>query len=172
MTARTPFPPRRLARPLALALLVVGFSALLLGRAQAGGGHYYPPVADPVVREECGSCHLAFAPSMLPARSWQKMMGELQNHFGDDASVEPATARRIADYLVANAGDSAAGRPYAGKLLRGVPPEAAPQRISELPKWRKEHREVPDWEWRHKEVRTRANCLACHTAADRGDYSD
>ena len=51
-------------RPLALGLLVLGFSAIVLGRAQAGGSHFYPPVADPVVKEECGSCHLAFAPSM------------------------------------------------------------------------------------------------------------
>jgi hypothetical protein len=49
-------------RPLALGLLVLGFSAIVLGRAQAGGSHFYPPVADPVVKEECGSCHLAFRP--------------------------------------------------------------------------------------------------------------
>lgn len=159
-------------RPLALGLAAVAFLTLVLGRAQAGGGHYYPPVADPVVKEECGSCHLAFAPSMLPARSWQRMMGELKNHFGDDASVDAATARRIADYLVANAADSAAGARYGGKLQRGVAAGAAPQRISELPKWVREHREVPAWEWKHKEVRTRANCTACHTDAERGYYDD
>ena len=35
-------------RPLVLGLLAVGFSALIFSRAQAGGGHYYPPVTDPV----------------------------------------------------------------------------------------------------------------------------
>ncbi len=159
-------------RPLALGLVAVAFSALVLGRAQAGGGHYYPPVADPVVKEECGSCHLAFAPSMLPARSWQKMMGELKNHFGDDASVDAATAARISAYLVANAADSAAGSRYSGKLQRGVAAAAEPQRITELPKWQREHRKVPDWEWKHKEVRTRANCAACHSDAERGYYDD
>ncbi|MDP3338305.1 MAG: hypothetical protein Q8S51_16135, partial [Rhodoferax sp.] len=82
-------------RPLVLSLLVIGFSALILGRAQAGGGHFYAPVADAVVKEECGGCHLAFAPSMLPARSWTRMMADLANHFGDDASVDPATAKKI-----------------------------------------------------------------------------
>lgn len=158
-------------RPLALGLLVTAFSAVILGRALAGGGHYYPPVADPVVKEECGSCHLAFAPSMLPASSWKRMMVGLKNHFGDDASVDAATAARITDYLVANAADKG-GQQYSSKLLRGVSAANAPLRITELPKWVSEHREVPDWEWKHKDVRTRANCTACHVDAELGRYND
>ena len=92
-------------RPLALGLLTLSFSVLILGRAQAGGSHYYPPVTDPVVKEECGSCHLAFAPSMLPASSWKRMMADLKNHFGDDATIDAASAARITEYLVANAAD-------------------------------------------------------------------
>lgn len=158
-------------RPLVLTALVLAFSALVLSRAQAGGGHFFPPVADPVVKEECGSCHLAFAPSMLPARSWQRMMGDLKNHFGDDASLDPQVAARITDYLVANAADNG-GQRRGEKLIRGLAADAAPLRISELPKWVREHRKVPDWEWRHKDVRTRANCVACHADAERGYYDD
>lgn len=158
-------------RPLAIGAAILAFSGILLQRAQAGGGHYYPPVADPVVNEECGGCHLAFAPSMLPARSWIRMMGNLQDHFGDDASLSPETAERVRRYLVANAADSG-GQRYSGKLLRGVAANAAPQRITELPKWVREHREVPDWEWKHKDVKTRANCVACHADAERGYYDE
>lgn len=158
-------------RPLSLGLLVIGFSALVLGRAQAGGGHYYAPVADPVVREECGSCHLAFPAAMLPASSWKRMMGNLKQHFGDDASVDAQSAARITDYLVANAADTG-GRRFSEKLLRGVSMNDAPLRITELPKWVKEHRKVPDWEWRHKDVRTRANCTACHADAETGYYDE
>lgn len=158
-------------RPLALTVLTLAFSALVLSRAQAGGGHFFPPVADTVVKEECGSCHLAFAPSMLPARSWQRMMGDLKNHFGDDASLDPQVAARITDYLVANAADNG-GQRRGEKLVRGLAADAAPLRISELPKWVREHRKVPDWEWRHKDVRTRANCVACHADAERGYYDD
>jgi hypothetical protein len=158
-------------RPLVLTALVLAFSTLVLSRAQAGGGHFFPPVADPVVKEECGSCHLAFAPSMLPARSWQRMMGDLKNHFGDDASLDPQVAARITDYLVANAADNG-GQRRGEKLVRGLAADAAPLRISELPKWVREHRKVPDWEWRHKDVRTRANCVACHADAERGYYDD
>ncbi|MDD2926552.1 diheme cytochrome c [Rhodoferax sp.] len=158
-------------RPLALGLLLVGFSALLFGRAQAGGGHYYPPVTDPVVTQECGSCHLVFAPAMLPASSWQRMMGDLQNHFGEDASVDAASAKRITDYLTAQAGDTG-GRNFSGKLLRGVSSADAPLRITSLSSWNDKHRKVPDWEWKHKEVQSKANCAACHLDAARGYYDE
>jgi hypothetical protein len=36
----------------------------------------------------------------------------------------------------------------------------------------REHRKVPDWEWRHRDVRTRANCTACHVDAAKGYYDD
>ena len=158
-------------RPLALGLLVLGFSAIVLGRAQAGGSHFYPPVADPVVKEECGSCHLAFAPSMLPANSWKRMMADLKNHFGDDASVDANTAKTITDYLVANAADTG-GRRYSDKLMSGMTATNAPLRITELPRWTKEHRKVPDWEWKHKDVRTKSNCTACHADAALGYYDE
>ncbi len=156
-------------RPLAICLVTLAFSALVLARAQAGDRHFFAPVTDPVVKEECGSCHLAFAPSMLPARSWQRMMGQLDNHFGDNASVDPATAEKILNYLVANSGD-VGGQRYSRKLLKGVAAEATPLRITELPKWVSEHRKVSDREWRQKDVRTKANCVACHAAAEQGYY--
>lgn len=158
-------------RPIALAAVALFFSGLVLDRAQAGSGHYYAPVSDPVVKEECGSCHLAFAPGMLPASSWRRMMADLGNHFGDDASVDADTAARITRYLVDNAAD-AGGRRASDKLLRGVALDSAPLRITELPRWQREHRKVPDWEWRHKEVRSKANCVACHAGAERGYYDD
>lgn len=158
-------------RLLALGAIALAFTGALLERAQAGGSHFYPPVSDPVVKEECGSCHFAFSPSMLPARSWQRMMGGLAKHFGDDASVDAATADRIARYLVANAGDKDSQR-QGEKLLRGVAAADAPLRITELPKWVREHRKVPAWEWTHKDVGTKANCVACHADAARGYYGD
>lgn len=158
-------------RPLAIGFVALAFSAVVMERAKAGGSHFYPPVTDPLVKEECGSCHIAFNPSMLPASSWKRMMGDLKNHFGDDASVDAASAAKITSYLTANAAD-AGGQRYSAKLLRGVAMDNAPLRITELPKWVSEHRKVPDWEWRHKDVRTKANCVACHTSAEQGYYDE
>lgn len=158
-------------RPIVIGLAAIAFSLVLLERAQAGGRHFFAPVSDPVVKEECGSCHMPYAPSMLPASSWQRMMGDLSNHFGDDATVDAETARRITDYLVANAADTG-GRRFSDKLLRGTSMTNAPLRITELPKWVREHRKIPDWEWRHKDVRTKANCAACHLDAEAGYYDE
>jgi hypothetical protein len=158
-------------RVIALTVIVATLGTAVFQRAQAGGGHYYPPVVDPLVKEECGSCHLPYAPAMLPARSWQRLMGDLKNHFGDDASVEPALAERISSYLVANAGDTGGAR-YGSKLSGSANPGSTPLRISELPKWQRAHRKVPAWEWSHKDVRTKANCLACHADAGRGYYDE
>ena len=156
-------------RPLALLVAALTVTALLLSRAQAGDNDYYPPVTDKLTLQECGSCHLAFPPSMLPAASWKRMMGDLQNHFGDDASVDAATAAAITRYLAGHAGD-AAGQP--GKLLRGVRPGDAPLRITELPKWVSEHREVPKSDWARKDVGSKANCAACHVDAAKGYFED
>ena len=158
-------------RPLALCVLALSFSALLFSRAQAGGDHYYPPVTDKVALQECGSCHLAFPPALLPAASWQRMMGDLQHHFGDDASVDAAMAAQINSYLTTNAGDAGGAR-YARKMLRGVSANDAPLRITELPKWVREHRKVPKHEWASKDVGSKANCVACHVDAKRGYFDD
>ena len=131
-----------------------------------------PPVADPVVKEECGSCHLAFAPSMLPARSWQRMMGDLKNHFGDDASVDAGHRRQ--DHQLPRRQCRRHGRPAlqqqaaARRVRRAALPCASPNCRSGC----SEHRKVPAWEWKHKDVRTKANCVACHADAERGYYDD
>jgi len=156
-------------RPLALGVAVLAVTVLLFGRARAGDQDYYPPVTDKITLQECGSCHIAFPPSMLPAASWKRMMGELANHFGDDASVDADTAAAITRYLSGQAGD-ASTRP--GKLLRGLRAGEAPLRITELPKWVHEHDEVPKADWTRKDVGSKANCGACHLDAQQGYFDD
>ncbi len=160
-----------LYRTVALGMLAAALSTAWLERARAGGSDFFPPVSDPIVKQECGSCHLAYPPSMLPARSWERTMAGLANHFGDDASLDAATAERVRRYLAANAAD-AAGRRYSEKLTRGLAAWSEPLRITELPGWQRKHRKIPAWEWTHKDVRTKANCTACHADAERGYFDD
>lgn len=158
-------------RPLAAALFLIFFSALLLDRAQAGSGHYYPPVTDKLTQDECGSCHMAFPAALLPARSWQRIMGGLADHFGDDASLDPAATAHITRYLTDNAADGAGSR-HARKLMRGIDQANPPLRITELPKWVSEHREISPREWKSKDVGSKANCTACHVDASKGYFED
>lgn len=133
----------------------------------AADDDWVPPVSDPLTRKECGACHMAFQPAFLPARSWSRMMDELADHFGDDASLPPGQAAAIRSYLVRNAGDTT-GR---GKQVRRIPANAAPQRITETPSFLREHR-FPDAVWRRPDVVVKSNCPACHKAAEQGWYDD
>ena len=128
----------------------------------------FPPVADPVVAKECGACHLAFQPGLLPARSWRGIMAGLADHFGEDASLEPATAAQIERYMVDHAADAG----WFGRLLRTAD-GPAPLRITETGWFRHEHgEEEARWMAARRDVKTLADCGACHRGAAHGVYDD
>lgn len=113
-------------------------------------------------QDECGSCHLAYPPKLLPAESWKALMNSLDRHFGSDAGVETQKAKEIEDFLTANAGrrkaQGADGKPEL--------------RITRTYWFLDEHDEIPAATWKHLQVRLAANCGACHTGVERGDYSE
>ncbi len=129
-----------------------------------------PPVANDLVRKECGECHMAFQPAFLPARSWNRMMNELADHFGEDASLTADKVAAIRAYLTANAADAALGK-LARKYLHRIGPGETPQRITDNPEFAREHR-FPERVWKDPKVVTKSNCPACHPRAERGDYDD
>ena len=142
------------------------FTAISVGFAD----ERYNPIEDEVVLKECGACHMAFQSQMLPKRSWQKIMDGLTDHFGEDASLDKATAEHIGAYLTANAADSGW---WSGKFMRGVKDSMTPLRITEMPYWVREHNEeVSARDWKKSKVKTKANCTACHRGAARGNYDD
>lgn len=138
-------------------------SALLLLTPMGAfaGDDNVPPITNSLVKEECGSCHFAFQPKFLPAASWQKMMNELDDHFGEDASLDPGDSARIEAYLVDNAG------------RRKYDANNPPQRITELGWFTHEHseREVKNMVKRYN-VKSLLECASCHKGADRGYYDD
>ncbi|GEM_PF-52769 len=129
----------------------------------------YPPVTDELTKKECGSCHMAFQPAFLPARSWAKIMDTLDDHFGEDASLPKEKVEHIKAYLMKNAADTR----WRSKMMRGVRKDWTPLRITELPYWVHEHEEeVRPSAWKDPRVKSKANCKACHRLADRGIYDD
>ena len=40
-------------------------------------GSSAPITLDPTYIQECGACHTAYIPGLLPQRSWKKIMGDL-----------------------------------------------------------------------------------------------
>lgn len=131
---------------------------------QAGPG---APPAQALTVKECGSCHEPYHPVFLPARSWTALMSHLSSHFGEDASLDPAKARQITDFLVANAADSANGN---RRVMAGLTPVDAPQRITDMPFWRRIHRrDLAPGVGSGDGMRTAANCANCHNGSGGGE---
>ncbi|MDV7340922.1 diheme cytochrome c [Terasakiella sp. A23] len=153
---------------LTLCLLAAAF-ALSTSTASFADARY-SPIEDKTVNSECGACHLAFPPQMLPQRSWQKMMSNLKDHFNEDASVNEENQLYITRFLMNGAADTGL---WNSRFMRGVKDHMTPQRITELPYWQHEHRgEVPETAWNDPKVKSKSNCMACHPRADQGKYDD
>jgi hypothetical protein len=147
-------------------------SLLLAVVAHAGAEERVPPVTDPVVKKECGSCHMAFSPQFLPARSWQKLVDTLADHFGENAALGDTQRKVVLDYLLANAADGPRAGREGRKFGASIPPAQTPLRITEVPRWVREHRKVQAARWSDPSVKSKANCVACHKAAEQGLYED
>ena len=109
---------------------------------------------------ECGSCHLAYPPNLLPAPAWRRLMARLDEHFDTDASIDPRDTAEIGAFL-AN---------HAGQGKRGI--DNGTLRISDTPWFRRKHDEVAASTWKNPKVKTAANCSACHAGAERGDFDE
>ncbi len=158
-----------LAALAALTTTAVAEEGAAFGRSRGGD---VAPVNNPQYVTECGSCHGVYPPGLLPARSWQKLMGDLGHHFGDDASLAEPVRKALTDYLVADAADRSEYR-RSQKVMASLAPEAVPLRISELPYIRQKHRELPARLIAgNPQVRTLANCSACHANAAQGDFNE
>jgi len=111
-------------------------------RGFGSGGNGSFVVRDTITAKECSDCHQAYGPEGLPQGSWKRIMGDLANHFGEDATLDEATRKHIEDYLVSNSA-----------------PGDGPLRISETRWFVSAHRgearlggKVKSW----------SNCKGCH----------
>ena len=140
--------------------LLLGLSAL--ATAHADGQRAMPRDMPPAYQAECAACHTAYPPGMLPARSWQRIMAGLDRHYGTDASLDAATVRQLSGWLQTNAG-----------TYRRVTEEPPQDRITRSAWFARKHRGVDDPAvWKLPSVKSAANCAACHTRADQGDFDD
>jgi hypothetical protein len=126
---------------------------------------------DPTWREECGSCHLAFHPNLLPSRSWQRIIEEQGKHFGTDLSLDATTSAAILTFLVRNAAEFSPTE-AAFKINRSIPAGETPVRITTAPYWVEKHSEIGESEWQSPLVKSKANCAACHLDAAAGTFED
>lgn len=115
----------------------------------------------PLYQQECGACHLAYPPALLPAASWQRVMGSLPHHYGTDASLPPDAALALSQWLASQAGAN-----------RRTAEEPAGDRITRSRWFVREHREVAPSTWQLPAVKSAAQCDACHRQAQQGDFNE
>lgn len=147
-------------------VLVFGFYGVLVNAVE-GKPALYPQ--DEVYMEECGACHLAYAPDLLPVESWQRVLAGLEDHFGENAEVDPETLAHLSGYLEEQG--LSRGRPSPmSRLLRGLPAEP-PIRITELPSFVNMHflvaQQLEVGELREGFL---SPCADCHRDAELGIY--
>ena len=120
--------------------------------------------------QECGSCHMIYAPSFLPKESWITMMSQLENHFGDDASLEPSEQKTILNYLLKNAAENSSSE-ASFKILTSIKNKDI-MAISETPYWKSRHQKLPKKLFEHEKIRNKSNCQACHVNIEQGVILD
>ena len=130
------------------------------------------PVQDAAYKNECGACHFAYQPGLLPGSAWARILGTLADHYGEDASLDATQLTGIHRYLMANAADhSALSRSRAFAFLPGVG-DALP-RVTTTAYFRREHHEIPTrFVQGNTGVGSFSNCQACHRNADAGIYNE
>lgn len=152
-----------------LPMMLLALLAVTVGTVRAEEGLRLPAIDHAATLQECSACHMVFPPQLLPARSWESIMRDLADHFGEDASLAEPVRADIAAYLIAHAAD-APGTEDGDQFLRRLEPTDIPLRITETPFWVRQHDEIADDRFLSAEVKTRSNCIACHKTADRGEF--
>jgi hypothetical protein len=124
---------------------------------------------DATYQRECGACHYAFNPGLLPASSWAGLMTSLGDHFGEDARLDAARTHRLTVWLVGNAAETFDTE--SANRLRTVAADE-PHRITAAPYWVRKHSGIPAGVFARKSIGGKFNCQACHRDAVSGRYDD
>lgn len=121
--------------------------------------------------EECGSCHLAYHPSLLPARSWMQLLEKQNEHFGEDLMLDEEVVKQLTDFAVVNSAEQGVTE-AARKIMGWNKPELTPLRITETRYWRRKHIEIADEILQQSNVNGKGQCDACHSDAQQGWFED
>jgi len=162
-----------------ISVVGIGFSIFVLVYALSVKGNiitagYHQPIdyekENPLFVNECASCHILYPPALLPKKSWKIMMANLEEHFGDDASLEPDDTQSILTYLLENSAEDSTSEASVNilKSLQNKDTIA----ITQTSFWKKRHKNINSKYFKSKKVKSKANCKACHTDVEKGLIED
>ena len=123
-------------------------------------------------KEECGSCHMAYPPGLLPESSWKKVMLNLENHYGDNAELDALTYQELLTYLTTNAADHSEYR-RSQKIVRSLKSHETVDRITQTPYFIRKHDEIPKrFVIDNPKVGSFSQCNLCHLNAKKGSFTE
>ena len=127
-------------------------------------------VVDPMYKENCGACHFAYQPELLPSASWVGILNSSNNHFGESLELDEETKKAMLDYLQTNAAEHSSAK-RAVKIMRSLDGQV-PTRIIDIPYIKEKHHEISVAITKRRSIGSLSNCTACHGRAQEGIYDD
>lgn len=130
------------------------------------------PLDNRQYQDECGSCHFAYQPGLLPTKSWEKLLAPeaLVKHFGVNAELDKDTLKAIYDYALANAADKSYHK-RSRKIAQSTARGEAPLRITGVGYIKRAHRKISEKVIaQNRDVKSLSYCDACHTQAAKGVF--
>lgn len=125
-----------------------------------------------IYSKECGSCHMAFPPNLLPRKSWHTIMSRLDDHFGEDASLEDKSRAEIENFLVTNPAETSNEEAALKTLQHMKNKNTPPLKITETEYYKLKHDDIKPEVFNRDSVKNKANCVACHKWAEYGSFED
>jgi hypothetical protein len=148
------------------------FRLLTMGENDSPDRSWLADARAGLYQSECGACHLAYPPMMLPAVSWQATIATLEDHFGENAELDRETSAQIQSFLGNYAAAYGSGG-YAERMWRATRGKAAPLRITETDYFVGQHHEIPLTMVKdNTEVGSFSRCEACHVHATEGSFDE
>ena len=155
-----------------MTILTLMCTQLLQADEDYSKGPGVAPVNNPLYATECSACHFAYQPGLMPARSWKKIMLNLDKHFDENAELEIDEQNALTNYLVKNAADFS-NHKRSVKIMRSLSREHTPIRITEIPYLVRKHNEMSsDMVNGNPKVNSLSYCEKCHRRAETGSYSE
>ena len=131
---------------------------------------YLSPVNNQTYIDECGACHFAYQPELLPSGSWDKILAGLGDHFGETVDIDKESKKTINEYLKTNSAEHSRAK-RAVKIMRSLGSNT-PMRITEIPYIQAKHRKINQDVLQRESIGSLSNCSACHVSAGKGIYED
>jgi cytochrome b561 len=148
------------------ALLVAAAGAVAVAVASAPAAtRVGPPVAE-VWARECGDCHLAYPPSLLPGAAWERLLAEDADHFGESLALPPDVAAELRAVAAAGAAERAQNE-FAARVAGE---DVADGQITRTRAWADAHAEVPAGSFGPDGSGSPGRCGACHPGAESGGF--